>query len=149
MPDFITPQVIWIIAGLALLLLEFVVPGLIIFFFGVGALVVAVLMGIFGDLSLNLQLVIFLATSVVLLFLLRRFLQPVFMGKTSGPDGSESDVYNGEKVSVTEAINPPREGKVTLHGTSWRAECDQTVAEGELVEVIKRKNLVLTVKKLS
>ena len=39
--DFLKPEVIWCLVGLVLLLLEFILPGLIIFFFGLGAWVVA------------------------------------------------------------------------------------------------------------
>ena len=50
---------IWFILGLVLLLGEFVMPGLVIFFFGIGAWVVAILT-IFFDISINLQLIIYL-----------------------------------------------------------------------------------------
>ncbi|MHC4858277.1 MAG: hypothetical protein ACYTBY_11000 [Planctomycetota bacterium] len=36
--DFMKPEFIWAMVGLILLLLEFALPGLIIFFFGVGAI---------------------------------------------------------------------------------------------------------------
>ena len=35
--DYLSPEVVWFLAGLALLILEFAMPGLVIFFFGVGA----------------------------------------------------------------------------------------------------------------
>ena len=38
--DFMKPEIIWVLVGLLLLLMEFAVPGLIIFFFGLGAWVV-------------------------------------------------------------------------------------------------------------
>ena len=40
--EFLTPEIIWFLVGLVLLILEFAMPGLIIGFFGVGAWVVAI-----------------------------------------------------------------------------------------------------------
>ena len=77
--DWMKPELVWFIAGLAMLLLEFIIPGLIIFFFGVGAFVVALLC-IFFDIPINYQLLIFLGSSVLLLVILRRELSNTFMG---------------------------------------------------------------------
>ena len=66
-----TPEVIWFLIGVGLLLLELVAPGLIFVFFGIGAWITATaLLGI--DLSLNAQLLLFAATSLGSLLLLRR-----------------------------------------------------------------------------
>src|SRR5688572_13114066 len=64
MEIFYNAAVIWFIVGFIFFLLEFVVPGLILFFFAVGAWLVAIL-SLFIDLSINSQLLIFLATSIV------------------------------------------------------------------------------------
>ena len=40
--DFFKPELIWILVGIILFVMEFGVPGLIVFFFGVGACAVAV-----------------------------------------------------------------------------------------------------------
>jgi len=40
--EYLKPELIWFLAGLLLLLLEFAAPGLIVFFFGVGACIVAI-----------------------------------------------------------------------------------------------------------
>ena len=61
--NFLEPEILWFIAGLIMLLLEFAMPGLIIAFFGVGAWIVAVLC-LFMDISLNMQLTVFLFSSI-------------------------------------------------------------------------------------
>jgi len=40
--DFLSPALIWFITGIIFLLLEFVVPGIILFFFGCGAILAAI-----------------------------------------------------------------------------------------------------------
>ena len=56
---FLEPEVIWFLVGILLLVMEFMLPGLIIAFFGVGACVVAIVC-MFADISLNAQLLIFI-----------------------------------------------------------------------------------------
>ena len=72
--DWLKPELIWFIIGLVLLLLEFTAPGLILFFFGVGAWVVSIICFFFG-IAINLQLLIFLSSSILLLLLLRKRLK--------------------------------------------------------------------------
>ena len=48
--EFLKPELIWFLVGIVLLVMEFVSPGLIIAFFGLGACVVAVVC-LFTDIS--------------------------------------------------------------------------------------------------
>ncbi len=75
--EYLKPELIWFLVGLVMLLFEFALPGLIIFFFGVGAWIVAGLC-FFLPLSPTWQLAIFLVTSVVCLLVLRKFLKRIF-----------------------------------------------------------------------
>lgn len=147
--EFFEPQVIWCLVGLVLLLLEFIMPGLIIAFFGLGAWVVAAIC-LFADISLNTQLIIFIVSSIVLLLILRKWLKGVFFGHVKSKQELTEDMkeYVGEKVAVTEAIGPNRKGKVEFHGTNWEAEADEEIAEGAVVEIIDKDNLTLKVRPL-
>lgn len=147
--DFLKPEFIWALVGLVLLLLEFVMPGLIIFFFAVGAWIVA-LTCLFWDISINTQLIIFIAGSVVLLLGLRQWLKGIFMGHvySKQPKGQDLTEYIGQKVTVTETIIPPRTGKVEVNGVEWKAAADTKIPAGQMVEVIGRESLTLTVKPL-
>jgi len=145
--DFLRPEFIWALVGLILLLLEFMTPGLIIFFFGVGAWIVALACA-FWDISINQQLIIFIAASVVLLLVLRQWLKGIFMGHVYSKQPASEDLqeFIGHKVVVTETISPPRTGTVELNGVGWKAAADKEIPIGEMVEVIGRDNLTLTVK---
>jgi membrane protein implicated in regulation of membrane protease activity len=88
--DFMKPEFIWAMVGLILLLLEFTLPGLIIFFFGVGAWIVAATC-FFVDISVDAQLVIFIVSSVVLLLALRKWLKSVFVGHRRAGNRHTSD----------------------------------------------------------
>ena len=145
--DFLTPEIIWFLVGLLLLILEFALPGLIIGFFGVGAWIVAIVC-LITDIGINAQLALFIASSVLSLLLLRRWLKGVFLGHA----GSKQDLthnleeFVGQRAVVKEKIVPKLGGKVEFHGSDWEARADQEIAEGAAVEIIGKDNITLKLK---
>ncbi|MCF7934238.1 MAG: NfeD family protein [Spirochaetia bacterium] len=136
---------LWFLAGLALILLEFAAPGVIVVFFGIGAWVTALLLT-FLPLSLTLQLLIFLIVSVASVLLLRSYALRVLNRKTS--DEQESDEAIGAVVVVRVRITADHPGAVFFGGTTWTAESDQVIEAGEKVRVTGRNGLVLTVESI-
>lgn len=147
--DFLKPELVWFLVGLVLLILEFVLPGLIIFFFGVGACIVA-LVCLVTDIGVNAQLAIFIVTSVLSLLCLRRWLKAIFVGHMTSKQDMTEDLreFVGERAVVKEKITPKLAGKVEFHGTNWAAEADEEIAEGAVVEIIGKDNITLKVKAL-
>jgi inner membrane protein len=147
--DWNHPSVIWFIIGLVLFLMELAVPGLVLMFFGMGAWIVAILCLIFG-ISLDIQLIVFIISSILLLITLRKYVNKLFSGrkKTDTSSGENIEDYAGERAIVMEAIVPPKHGKVEFHGTNWNAEADGEIPVGTTVEIIGKKNLTLRVKKV-
>lgn len=146
---FLKPEIIWFVVGLVMLIFEFMLPGLIIGFFGVGAVITAIVCMI-TDVSLNTQLIIFIASSVLSLLILRRWLKGIFLGHMKATqEGTEDiDEFVGQHAVVKEKIVPRLGGKVELHGTNWQAEADGEIPEGAVVEVVSKDNLTLKVKAL-
>lgn len=141
----------WFLIGIGFMLLEFVVPGFVIFFFGAGAWVAAIVTA-FGVNNINIQLIVFLVSSVFLLILLRTSVKRYFEGKVSKKDIGEESIESvkGEKAVVVNDIFPNKiGGKVEFHGTHWNAESEEEIKKGEVVEIVDRKNLVLKVRKIS
>ncbi|NQV34756.1 MAG: NfeD family protein [Phycisphaeraceae bacterium] len=145
--EYLKPELIWFLVGLVMLLFEFALPGLIIFFFGVGAWVVAGLC-FFLPLSTTWQLSIFLATSVVCLLVLRKAVKKVFFGRVvNDPNASEyADENVGKEAVVETRIAPHTPGKIELNGTLWKAVSDHTIEANTTVTIIAKDNLTLTVK---
>jgi len=144
-------DMIWAITGIVLIFIEFFIPGLVIIFFGAGALVTALLSFIIGDLfSLPLQLLTFTITSLLSLLLLRKYMKNVFKGKLeSENDGTNFNIEIGKVVPVVEFIQPGEVGgKVKYQGTIWNAQSDISVAPGESVKITGSRNLTLFVKKI-
>ena len=147
--DFLRPEIIWFLTGLVLLILEFALPGLIIAFFGVGAVIVAFIC-LFIDIGLNTQLIIFIIASVLSLLCLRKWLKGIFLGHSVSKQNLKEnlDEFIGQKAVVKEKIVPKAGGKVEFHGTNWLAQADEEIAEGVMVEIISKDNITLKVKSL-
>lgn len=137
---------LWIIAGVLLILSEFVVPGVVICFFGMGAILTGVLL-VFFDFSFPWQLLCAGVSGAVLLLTLRRFVPAVFKGnKADSPQDIDGDDVCGKVCRCVETISPGHDGKVEFRGSLWCARSAETIAAGEDCSVEYRENLVLNVK---
>jgi membrane protein implicated in regulation of membrane protease activity len=150
--DFLRPELIWFLIGLVLLILEFIMPGLIIGFFGAGAWAVAIicLFSVYVRGSINVQLIMFITASVMSLLLLRKWLKGIFIGHVKSTQDMTQDLndFIGERAIVKEKITLNAGGKVELHGTNWEAEADEEIAEGAVVRIVGKDNITLKVKRL-
>lgn len=144
--EFWKPEIIWCFLGIIMLFSELACPGFVIMFFGIGALLVAFLL-LFFNLTLNVQILLFLFLSILSLILFRKWLKSVFKGilggKNSMPKNIESLV--GETAVAAVDIIPGALGKVEFHGTLWNAISDTTIPKGTLVVIKKQNNLTFEV----
>ena len=147
--EYLKPELIWFLVGLLLLLLEFAAPGLIVFFFGLGACIVAVVC-LLTDITLNTQLIIFIVSSFLCLLILRKWIKGVFLGHTTSKQNLKENLedFVGQRAVVIQKILPKAGGKVEFHGTNWEAQADQEIPEGTVVEIIGKENITLKVKAL-
>ncbi len=135
----------WLVGGLAMCALEFIVPGFVIVFFGAGAVLTALALLLFPGMSANTQAILFLGLSLVSLAVFRR--QALGHGKRKSADAAVDydDDFIGREAVVVEAVGPGAPGKVELNGVNWGAVSDTAFAKGERVKVSRRDGLVLTV----
>lgn len=140
---------LWIYAGLGLALLELVVPGFVLCFFGLAAATVGVLRLVCGAaFGATAQMAAFSILSVLYIILLRRYLKKVFVGEKGGAAQGLSDEYVGRTGTVTEAIVPPKTGRVLLGDAEWTATADAPIPAGTDVTVIAQRNLTMAVRPL-
>ena len=134
----------WVIAGGSLILAEFIVPGVFICFFGIGAVLTGIVSLIFPDMPFTMALVLFAVLSVVFLVFCRRFMPKSFRGtvKVDRSDIENDDIVGADAV-VTEAIAPGAPGKVEFRGAQWTARADRSIAVGERAKIRERRNLTL------
>ena len=141
------PEYIWCILGIVMLLAEFANPGFVIMFFGIGALLVAVVL-FFVNLSLNLQIILFLVFSLLSLILLRKWIKSVFKGVDSAKNRMPAniDTFVGQRAVTDGDIVPGSVGKVEFHGTVWNAVSNEKIPSGTTVIIEKQDNLTFEVK---
>jgi membrane protein implicated in regulation of membrane protease activity len=144
MEPLLTAAVIWFIIGFILFILEFVVPGLILFFFELGAWIVALLF-LFFDLPINLQLIIFVISSILFILLLRKWLSKILWLRKNSTELLE-DEFLGKIAKAETNISPGENGKVEFKGTSWQASSADFIEKGENVIITGNESILLIVK---
>jgi len=142
---FSKPELFWFLIGLVLFLLELVIPGFFIFFFGLGAWVTA-LVCLIGEPVTNLQIIIFAVTSVLSLIALRRIIQEKFFYSKGNLSEEVEDEFTGKEALATTDIGPDKKGKVEFKGTTWKAESKSEIKEGQTAIIIEKENFTLIIK---
>ena len=141
---------LWLGSGIFLMAIEFLVPGLVMVFVGLGALTVVLGM-YFGYIDGILQQFITFFVSSIIYLLTLRFLVLRFVPSESRKENiDEDEEVIGSIVGLVEDINSGAFGRVEHSGSSWqaRAEGDQTILKGEQVKIIGRDNITWIVQKI-
>ncbi len=144
----ISPVLAWFLIGIFFYVVELVLPGFVIFFFGIGAWCTALAVYL-ADISLSAQLGVFLITSLITLFLLRKYIQTVFIGSAQDDDASVRAQPVSDIGVVMEDIVPPGKGRVKYGGSFWKAVADEPIRSGTTVKIIGQDNLEVTVRPVS
>jgi inner membrane protein len=148
----IEPAIYWLIIGVMLFFLEMALPGFILFFFGLAALITA-LVAWLTPIAIAWQLGLFIVTSLVLILTLRNVIQRRFFTPSEVENGEEPDedknlAVPGDRAVVGVTIAPPAEGRINYADSSWRATADEKIDEGEIVAVVRQDNLVIHVEQI-
>jgi len=144
MENFMNLSLLWFVVGFMLFLLEFMIPGFILFFFGIAAWIVAILT-FFIDISLNAQLIIFLGSALLTVALFRKYMKEK-MGMSSKTPQLLEDEFVGKIAFAETQISPGENGKVEFKGASWDASSTDMIEAGQKVTIIDTKSILLIVK---
>ena len=138
----------WLAGGVVMILLELVIPGFVICFFGISALIAGVVNFFFPAFPLIGQLLLFALGGAVLALSCRKLAPGIFSGKEVRENKDiDSDDVAGEICICREKIGDGVAGKVEFRGSLWNAVAEDTINSGEYCIVEKRENLTLTVKR--
>jgi len=133
----LSPSLIWFFVGVAFLIAELIMPAFLLIFFTAGCWVAAIFVWLI-DIELTKQILIFLVSSVSLLFTLRKYSLKTFIGKTQDEiDDHYSDSKIGKTAIVTKKIAPNRTGEIKVMGSFWRATANEEIEEGIAVLIEK------------
>ena len=123
-------------------LLELVLPGFVIFFFGVGACVTALLCLLLNP-CINLQAIVLAVTSILSLVLLRKMIQRRFFYSKDELSKDVEDEFTGREAVATMDFKPGHTGKVEFKGTTWKAESTESIVKGQTVIIKSKENFKL------
>lgn len=139
---------IWLAVGVILMAVEIVAPGFIIFWFGLGAALAALLTfaGITG--SWLIQTLVFFSSSIVFLVLWFRVFKKKFAGPTD--DDQRDPTLYSLKGKCTSKIEPGKPGEVELYETyhglkKWKAESSEVIDANDEIRVLEASGIKLIV----
>lgn len=139
-------QTLWLLAGVILILVEFFIPGVIIVFFGIGAIIAAITTWAGWTPEIGSQAAVFAISSVVLLFGLRRYVKKWFVGHSTNLNGSDDDFTGREARVVTSLPGHGGDGQVEIKGSNWKARSEVAIPAGSTVIIERREGLTFHVR---
>lgn len=136
---------VWLALLVLFIITEVATVQLTTIWFAGGALI-AMLLSAFGVKSIVIQVIAFLAVSIILLLATRPLVKK-YINKKSQPTNADRCI--GEKAVVTEEINNLLgKGTAKINGVEWtaRSENDENIELGTTVTVVKIDGVKLIVK---
>lgn len=141
----------WLVFGMLLMLLELAVPSFTIFWFGLGGLVVGLLLLLAPGVDLTWQILVWLGASSAFAVFWFRVLKPRMTDRTHA--GIAREAVLGETAMVTRLPEGSRRGEIrfavpVLGSDTWPFICLDAVAVGDRVVVQELSGNTMMVKKL-
>ncbi len=139
----------WIVGGILLMLAELAMTSFYIIWFGLGALLVGLLMLLMPDIALTAQVAVWTLASLAMVVLWFRVFKPSRHKTLVGT--AEGEVM-GEIGLLVGAVAPFERGKVRfqrplLGSEEWACLADAAIAAGERVKVVAIEGSYLKVSK--
>ncbi|MCB1306676.1 MAG: NfeD family protein [Leptospiraceae bacterium] len=142
-----TAGMIWMGLGVVLIISEFGIPGAVVIFLGMGAILTGGLAYVGLLPSLEMQFLFWAVSSLIFVILLRNQVKRLFPALERYSPANEDDIAIGRTVDVLKDVQPHNEdGRVRYQGTSWRARSlDRMIPTGDRAKIAGRENLLLLV----
>jgi len=139
----------WIVGGITLIIAELAIPAFFVIWFGLGALLVGLLMLLFPELSATAQVATWTLASLALVILWFKVFKQSFQRTRIGTADGE---VIGEVGLLVGAVAPFARGKVRfqrplLGSEEWVCIADAAIAAGERVRVVAVEGSFLKVSK--
>ena len=128
----------WAVLGIGLIIAELAVPAFFIVWFGLGALLVSLIVLVAPSLGLTAQLLIWTVASVAMVVIWFRIFKPGMHKTRVGM--SDSNIV-GEVGMLTRDVEPYQKGQVRFQkplvgSESWECISDEAIKSGERVKVL-------------
>jgi len=143
---------LWALIGISCIGLEMLLPGFVIFFFGLGGIATALfcLVPVVSDL-LWLQILLFIVLSILSLVFLRKRFTKIFGGTIFDSQRTNSEEAGiGKIAEVIESAGVVKEGRIRFQGTSWKALAREgEIAVGTRVRIVSRDSMTYIIEPVS
>jgi membrane protein implicated in regulation of membrane protease activity len=128
----------WLVFGMLLMIVEVFLPGFVILWFGLGAILVSLLMLVLPDLPFSWQLFCWAMSSAIFTALWFRYFKPLMKDRTKA--GISREAALGESGLVVRVPAGHERGVVRfttplLGAEEWPFICDEKVSSGDRVFV--------------
>jgi len=140
----------WLVFGMLLVVAEIFIPSFTIFWFGLGAIIVAIILWFSPDVDFSWQLFIWVVASSIFTFLRFKYLKPKMTDQTKA--GISREAVLGESGLVVRVPQDLERGIVRfttplLGSEEWPFICEQNVGSGDRVYVKEVSGNTLIVEK--
>ena len=136
----LSSSLIWFLVGVVFLIAELALPGIILIFFAAGSFFAALAIWLI-NIEKTVQISIFLISSLILLFTLRKYSLKIFKGSIHDEiDKIYTDSKIGKSAIVTKTIYPDKAGEIKAMGSFWTAVADTEIKKGTHVLIKKQES---------
>lgn len=140
----------WIMAGLGLMMAELVLPTFVVFWFGLGAVIVGLLLWLMPSLNFAAQMLIWSIASCAMVVLWFRLFKPHLHKTRVGM--SDDATLIGEVGLMLRDVDQFQRGEVRFQkpligSERWGCIADEAIAAGERVRVVSVEGTLVKVKK--
>ena len=142
---------VWLIGGSILVLLEFLIPGLVVIFLGLGALITSGLLYLGYLRDPWLAIACFGVASVLMLMTIRKTILRFYPSLSEKVETDEEVLIVGQKAQAISTLTAhDYSGRIKYSGTTWPARSEAgEIAEGTTVEILGQDNINLIVRKVT
>ena len=128
----------WLVFGMLLIIAEIFIPSFTVLWFGLGAIIVALILWLVPDMAVSWQLFVWAIASIVFTVLWFKFFKPLMTDRTKA--GISREAVLGESGQVIKTPEADRRGIVRfttplLGSDEWPFICEQEVVSGDRVFV--------------
>ena len=140
------PWLIWMSLGIALMVAELIVPGGIVVFLGISAMVVSLAIYVGWISSITYALLTWFITSIIFMLFLRSLFMKYFEGDSQVHNVDDNSGIPGKVVEVIEDIAPDKSGRVRMRDSTWVAKSEENFKIGDKAIVVSIEENILTIK---
>lgn len=148
--EYLQHYLYWLIAGGVLVLLEFFMPGLVVVFLGLGALLTGGVIYLGWIHNPFYILLCFLLASIAMLAKLRGLILRLYPSDIEKSETDEEALVVGQEAHAISHITAHDfSGRIRFAGTTWSARSvESDIHQGATVEIVGRENIHYLVRRM-